>query len=98
MTKLDVPEKKLLREEARKHRVSDPMDPNFCRVKYVRYADDFLISILGPRKLAVHIKDIINTFLDEQLSLKLSLSKTFITKASKKPAKFLGAEIMWKTP
>jgi len=88
-------EKLALRQELRKYPVGDPMDPNFIRVNYVRFADDFLIGIIGPLKLAEHIKDLVSKFLGK-LELELSESKTLITKASEKPAKYLGAEIMWK--
>ena len=85
-------------KELRKYSVGDPMDPNFVRVSYVRYADDFLVSVIGPYNLAVEIKDKISQFLKEQLSLLMNKSKTLITKASKKAAFFLGTEIKWRVP
>jgi len=81
-------EKKKLRQELRKIRGNDPMDPNFVRVRYVRYADDFLISIAGPRKLAVHIKDLVGHFLQNELGLQLNEGKTSITSATRDQAYF----------
>lgn len=34
----------------------DPNDPNFRRLWYVRYADDFLLGFIGPKNEAVEIK------------------------------------------
>lgn len=34
-----------------------------------RYADDFLVGIVGPRKFAVEIRDKINSFLKSNLHL-----------------------------
>ena len=50
----------------------DPMDGNFKRLKYVRYADDFLIGIIGSKEDAVKIKDDIKRFLADRLALELS--------------------------
>ena len=70
----------------------DPMDGNFKRLKYVRYADDFLIGIIGSKEDAVKIKDDIKRFLADRLALELSDEKTLVTH-SEKPAKFLGYEV-----
>ena len=69
-----------------------PMDRNFKRLKYVRYADDFLIGIIGSKEDAVKIKDDIKRFLADRLALELSDEKTLITH-TEKPAKFLGYEV-----
>lgn len=68
---------------------SDPFDPLYRHIRYVRYADDFLIGIAGPRKLAIEIRDKIRKFLETKLSLKLNLEKTQITNISQK-VPFLG--------
>lgn len=57
----------------------DPMDPNYVRLRYVRYADDFLIGIIGSHALAKRVKHLIGRFLGEKLKLQLSVSKTHIT-------------------
>lgn len=46
---------------------------------YVRYADDFVVLILGNRKDALGIRDKINTFLKENLGLDLNLEKTIVS-------------------
>ena len=69
-----------------------PMDGNFKRLKYVRYADDFLIGIIGSKEDAVKIKDDIKRFLADRLALELSDEKTLVTH-TEKPAKFLGYEV-----
>lgn len=70
------------------------MDPNFVRIYYVRYADDFVVSVTGPYKLALEVKNKIANFLKEKLNLILSDEKTKVTHFSKKPIFFLGAEIL----
>jgi group II intron reverse transcriptase/maturase len=82
-----------LRAELRKVSSSDQMDPNFVRIYYVRYADDFVISIIGPHKLADTIKRRIGDFLKDKLALTISEDKTKVTQFSKEPISFLGAEI-----
>ena len=49
------------------------------RVRYNRYADDWIIGIAGPRNLALNLKDKIGTFLSKQLHLELSPDKTKVT-------------------
>ena len=73
---------------------SDEMDSNMKRLKYVRYADDFLIGIIGSKEDCIHIKEDIKKFMAEKLKLELSDEKTLITNA-RKHAKFLGYDI-WK--
>lgn len=70
----------------------DEMDMNYKRLKYVRYADDFLIGIIGSKEDARIIKEDIKNFLIEKLALELSEEKTLITH-TEKSAKFLGYEI-----
>lgn len=71
---------------------SDPMDPNYRRLVYVRYADDFLMGVIGSKEDAIGIKQKLATFLSQELKLKLSEEKTLITH-SKKNAQFLGFHI-----
>jgi hypothetical protein len=65
-------------------------DPNFIRIKYLRYADDWIIGIAGPRSLAVQVKEELTTFLSQRLQLTLSTEKTKITPARSGQARFLG--------
>lgn len=68
----------------------DPTDPNFVRIKYLRYADDWIIGIQGPRMLAEEIKEELKQFLSEKLKLTLNDEKTHITHARTEEALFLG--------
>jgi group II intron reverse transcriptase/maturase len=68
-------------------------DPNFKRMKFVRYADDFIIAICGSYLDCVQIKTELANFLKDRLGLELSLTKTLITPATRKKAHFLGFDI-----
>jgi hypothetical protein len=68
----------------------DTYDPNYRRLRYVRYADDFLIGWVGPKKEAEEIKEKIRGFLRGSLQLELSDDKTLITNARADKATFLG--------
>ena len=70
----------------------EPMDANYRRIQYVRYADDFLIGVIGSKSECQAIKADIKEFMTDQLGLELSDEKTLITNAKDK-AKFLGYEI-----
>jgi group II intron reverse transcriptase/maturase len=72
---------------------SDPFDPHFRRLWYVRYADDFLLGFSGPKVEAEAIKGQLCTFLSATLKLELSQEKTLITHASTEEARFLGYEV-----
>jgi group II intron reverse transcriptase/maturase len=71
----------------------DPYDPNYRRLRYCRYADDWLIGFIGPKEEAEEIKRQIGEFLKEHLKLELSKTKTLITHGRTEKAKFLGYEI-----
>ena len=70
----------------------DEMDGSYRRLKYIRYADDFILGVIGSKEDALRIKEDIKSFLSESLALELSEEKTLITHTSKS-AKFLGYEI-----
>ena len=70
----------------------DEMDESYRRRKYIRYADDFILGVIGSKEDARRIKEDIKSFLSESLALELSEEKTLITHTSKS-AKFLGYEI-----
>ena len=70
----------------------DEMDENYKRIKYVRYADDFIIGVIGSKADSETIKEDIKNFLYDKLKLTLSEEKTLITHGNKH-AKFLGYEI-----
>jgi nicotine oxidoreductase len=65
-------------------------DLEFIRIKYLRYADDWIIGVCGSHTLAEEIKQKIKTFLAQHLRLTLSEEKTHITNARTEEAFFLG--------
>ena len=88
------------RAEARRQKLrrrqfpsQDPADPGYRRLRYVRYADDWLLGFAGPKHEAEEIKSRITTFLRGEMKLELSQSKTLITHAASQAARFLGYEI-----
>ncbi|MGG3805783.1 reverse transcriptase domain-containing protein [Metabacillus fastidiosus] len=83
---------KQLSKERLKYPSTDPMDTNYKRLQYVRYADDFLIGIIGSKEDALRVKHDLTEFLRSSLKLELSQEKTLITN-SKKMAHFLGYNI-----
>lgn len=91
--RVDNPALKELTNQMRRVPSMDPNDPNFIRIKYLRYADDWIIGLQGPHSLAEQIKEEIQTFLHDELRLQLSEEKTFITQARKQEAFFLGTSL-----
>jgi group II intron reverse transcriptase/maturase len=84
------------RELARQMRAvpyGDPMDPGYRRLRYIRYADDHILGFTGPKAEAEQIKAALAAFLRETLALELNQSKTLITHARTRAARFLGYEI-----
>jgi len=89
----DLDEVKRLRRELRKLTRGVPCDPDYRRLRYIRYADDFLLGFAGPRNEAEEIRQRLGEFLERRLKLTLSAEKTLITHATDDKAKFLGYEI-----
>ena len=83
-----------LRQQAQIMPSRDPEDPDFRRLWYVRYADDWLLGFSGPQHEAEEIKGLIGRFLRETLRLELSETKTLITHARDTAARFLGYEVV----
>ena len=71
----------------------DPTDPSYRRLKYLRYADDHILGFIGPKAEAEQIKARLAAFLRETLALELNQSKTLITHARTRAARFLGYQI-----
>jgi len=82
-----------LRKAMQQYPSVDPNDEEYRRLRYVRYADDFLLGYAGTLAEATEIKEKIAAFLRTQLNLTLSADKTLITHASTGRARFLGYEI-----
>lgn len=72
----------------------DVTDPGYRRLRYVRYADDFLLGFIGSVDEARDIKDKLETFMRDELHMDLSREKTLITHAKTHAAKFLGYELV----
>src|SRR6266699_3258948 len=83
-----------VKTQLRVHPARDPNDPQFRRLKYVRYADDTLFGFAGPKSEAEEIKTRLGNFLRDTLKLELSQEKTLITHASTHPARFIGYDII----
>lgn len=62
------------------------------KIKYVRYADDFLIAVNGNRQDCEKIKQELIEFISTTLKMELSQEKTLITH-SNTPARFLGYDV-----
>lgn len=86
-------EARALELERRKLPAVDPEDPHFRRLKYVRYADDWLIGFIGPKAEAREIKEKVRVFLRDKLRLEMHDGKTLITHAKTRYAHFLGYSI-----
>ena len=84
---------KALQKELRKHPSKTQDDPGYRRLRYIRYADDFLFGFAGPFEESHQIKDKVASFLQTELKLPLSAEKTLITHAHTGRARFLGYEI-----
>ena len=65
---------------------------NDKKLKYVRYADDFLIAVNGSKEDCEQIKAKLAEFIRETLKMELSEEKTLITH-SNEPARFLGYDV-----
>ena len=74
----------------------DPMDNGYKRLVYVRYADDFLIGVIGSKEDAKQVKANVGQFIQEQLHLELSQEKTLITHGTDF-ARFLSFQITAST-
>jgi group II intron reverse transcriptase/maturase len=72
---------------------TDPMDPGYRRLRYLRYADDHIMGFTGPKAEAEEIKAKLARFLRETLGLELNQDKTLITHARSQRARFLGYDI-----
>lgn len=64
-------------------------DSKFNRLVFNRYADDFVVGIIGSKEDALRIKADIKEFLAEKLKLTLSEEKTKVTHSSEK-IRYLG--------
>ena len=71
---------------------ADVLDPKFKRIQYNRYADDFVVGVIGSKQDALTIKENLRQFLSEKLNLTLSEEKTKVTHSSE-AIRYLGYDI-----
>jgi group II intron reverse transcriptase/maturase len=71
----------------------DVHDPDYRRLRYIRYADDHLLGFAGTKAEAEQIRNQLAAFLRDELKLELSTEKTLITHARTHKARFLGYDI-----
>lgn len=67
------------------------VDTDVRHIQYVRYADDFLIGVVGSREYAVQVRTDINNFLKG--SLHLEVKKDNLVHRNDNPVTFLGHNI-----
>lgn len=79
-----------------KMEATDSMDPNFKRLLYVRYADDFVVLVIGSQTDCFDLRRKIKDFLNNKLKLELNIEKTDITNV-KEGFIFLGAHIIQRS-
>lgn len=84
--------KDILKLEKERAKLPSKIPSKGIRIYYVRYADDFLVGVNGPRRIAEELKEEIKTFLSDKLKLTLNSEKTKITKSDERVL-FLGAHI-----
>lgn len=65
-------------------------DGNYIRVRYIRYVDDILIGVRGPKKVAMKIKTEMQNWLKSNLHLNLKEEKTQLTYCLGNKINFLG--------
>ncbi len=84
----------LKRLEAKQRTLSPslPLDESYKRVQYTRYADDFIIGVIGSKADAEQIKQDVGQFLRDTLDLEMSDAKTKVTHTGDR-ARFLGYDI-----
>ena len=80
-------------KKARAIMLSTPSKSHTDKVlKYVRYADDFIIGINGSREDCVQVKAKLSEFIRQTLNMELSEEKTLITHSAEK-ARFLSYDV-----
>lgn len=69
------------------------IDPNFKRIEFVRYADDWIIGVRGSLDDCKQLVSKLEAFISKELGLVLSKEKTQITNANCELAKFLSVNV-----
>lgn len=81
-----------MRSEQRKLPTHPVQETSYKAIQYVRYADDFIVGVIGSHEDAKKLKQDLTVFLKEKLGLTLSTEKTKITNTAEN-ARFLGYDI-----
>lgn len=81
----------LTNERSKLHSV-EPMDTEYKRLVYNRYADDFVVGVIGSKQEATEIAKKIKEFLNTQLKLQIADEKFDIVHAGK-GVRYLGYDI-----
>ena len=81
-----------LRRGLRSMPYSDQMDSSYKRICYIRYADDFLIGVIGSKEDAELVKKDVGDFIRKKLHLEMSEEKTLVTHGHDF-ARFLGYDV-----
>jgi len=85
-------QKKVLQRHTLEIPSKDQHDPEYRRLKYCRYADDFVLGAICPKSEAEDIYRKIETFLKEELNLKTSPVKSGL-KHNTEIIRFLGYDV-----
>lgn len=81
-----------MRSEQRKLPTHPVQETSYKAIQYVRYADDFIVGVIGSHEDAKKLKQDLTAFLKEKLGLTLSAEKTKIANTAEN-ARFLGYDI-----
>ena len=84
--------KAMLKRRTMSNKMGDPMDPNFKRLMYVRYADDFVLLVIGSYNEAEEIRNKNAEVLHDRCKATLNMDKSIITQLTD-GFHFLGADI-----
>jgi group II intron reverse transcriptase/maturase len=70
-----------------------PMDPEYKKLLFIRYADKWIIGIIGEKEEATKLRTKVENYLKDHLKLRLSTEKSKITYIKKRVVQFLGYEL-----
>lgn len=65
------------------------------RLKYLRYADNIILGVIGSKQDALDIRKAVQNFLQEELKLDINEQKSKILHAKSEMAKYLGALVIY---
>jgi group II intron reverse transcriptase/maturase len=81
-----------LDQQRKKLRSSDPMDANYRRLVYIRYADDFLLGVIGTHADAISIMQQVARYIGDELRLEIAEDKSGVVHATE-GVRFLGYDV-----